>query len=125
VIWFLVFVGGGLGSAARHGVNRLIHQRTLAATFPFGIFAINVIGSTLIGVVGGLLTSSRLHLSYEARTFLIVGFFGGFTTFSSFTLDTLALIRDGHTAQAIANVVGQVGLGLIMVAVGYRVASLP
>jgi len=123
MIWMWVFVGGGLGSVARHGLNQLIHQRMLAATFPFGIFAVNVLGSTLIGVVGGLLASSRLHLNYEARTFLVVGIFGGFTTFSSFSLDTLALIRSGHMGHAAINVIGQVGLGLLMVAIGYRVGA--
>ena len=123
MVWLLVGVGGALGSMARHGLNQVIHQRNLAATFPIGIFVINVLGSVAIGVLAGLVASGRTALSLESRTFLIVGVLGGFTTFSSFSLDTLTLIRDGHTAAAVANVLGQVGLSLIGVWAGYRLAS--
>jgi CrcB protein len=78
----------------------------------------------LIGVVGGLVVSNRWTLSSDARTFLIVGLLGGFTTFSSFSFDTLALIRNGHMLQAVWNVVGQVGLSLLGVWAGFRLASL-
>lgn len=124
MIWLLVGLGGALGSMARHGLNHLIHQRQLSSAFPIGIFAINVLGSFLIGIVGGLLVSGRWTLSLEGRTFVLVGLLGGFTTFSSFSFDTLALIRTGHLVQAGWNVVGQVGLSLIGVWVGYRLASL-
>lgn len=123
--WWLVGLGGALGSIARHGLNHLIHQRQLSSTFPLGIFAINVVGSFLIGVVGGLLVSGRLSLSLEARTFVVVGLLGGFTTFSSFSFDTLALVRTGHLSQAAWNVAGQVGLSLVGVWAGYRLASMP
>ena len=122
--WLLVGIGGALGSVARHGLNHLVHQRFPASTFPLGIFLVNIVGSTLIGVAAGLLTSGRVHLSVEARTFLFVGAFGGFTTFSSFSLDTLALLRDGHQLQALSNVVGQVGLSLVGVWIGFRLASM-
>jgi len=125
VTWILIGLGGALGSMARHGLNHVIHQRQLSSTFPLGIFAINVTGSVLIGVVAGLVVSQRWTLSPDARTFLIVGLLGGFTTFSSFSFDTLALMRDGHTWQAIWNVAGQVGLSLIGVWAGFRLASLP
>ena len=113
--WVLVGVGGALGSLARHALNHVVHQRALASTFPLGIFLANVLGSTGIGVLGGLLASGRLHLPYGARVFVIVGVFGGFTTFSSFSLDTLALVRDGHVGQALWNVISQVGLSLLNV----------
>jgi CrcB protein len=120
--WLLVGLGGALGSIARHGLNHLIHQRNLTATFPIGIFIINVLGSVVIGAVAGSLASGRISLSFEARTFVIVGLLGGFTTFSSFSLDTLALIKDGHIESAIWNIMGQVGLSLIGVWAGYRLA---
>jgi len=123
--WILIGLGGALGSMARHGLNHVIHQRYLGSTFPLGIFAINITGSILIGVVAGLVVSSRWTLSPDARTFLIVGLLGGFTTFSSFSFDTLALVRDGHLSQAVWNVVGQVGLSLIGVWAGFKLASLP
>ena len=122
--WLLVGLGGALGSMARHGLNHLIHQRQLGSTFPLGIFTVNIIGSVVIGVVGGLVVSNRWTLSSDARTFVIVGLLGGFTTFSSFSFDTLALIRDGHTLQAVWNVAGQVGFSLLGVWAGFRLASL-
>jgi CrcB protein len=123
MIWFLVGLGSALGGMARHGLNRFIHQQTLSSTFPLGIFLINVAGSGLIGILGGLVVSGRWSLSFESRTFLIVGVLGGFTTFSSFSFDTLALMRDGHVGQAIWNVAGQVGLSLFAVWVGFKVGE--
>jgi len=120
--WILVGIGGAVGSMARHGLNHIIHQRNLASTFPLGIFVINIAGSGAIGVLAGLLASGRLALSPDARTFLIVGILGGFTTFSSFSLDTLALMRSGQSAAAMLNVAGQVGLSLIAVWAGFRLA---
>jgi CrcB protein len=123
MVWLLVAVGGALGGIARHGLNHVIHQRQLSSTFPLGIFTINVLGSFIIGVVGGLIVSGRWPLSLEARTFVIVGLLGGFTTFSSFSFDTLALVRDGHLLQAAWNVLGQVGLSLLGVWAGYRITT--
>ena len=123
MIWLAVGAGGALGAMARHALNHVVHQRALSATFPTGIFIINVAGSFAIGVIAGLLAGNRLHLSHHARTFAIVGFLGGFTTFSSFSLDTLALVREGHHAQAFWNVAGQVGLSLFGVWAGFRLAE--
>ena len=121
--WLLVGIGGGLGAMARHGVNTLVQRWLLDATFPLGIFLINVIGSAAIGVIAGLAATARVNISQEARTFVVVGVLGGFTTFSSFSLDTLTLIRGGHAGLALWNVAGQVILSLIAVALGYRVGS--
>jgi len=123
MVWLLVGIGGALGSMARHGLNHIVHQRALSSTFPLGVFLINIGGSIVIGVIAGALASGRLHLSYSARTFIVVGLLGGFTTFSSFSLDTLALVRDGHHLQALWNVTGQVGLSLIGVWLGFRAGS--
>jgi CrcB protein len=123
IIWLLVGAGGALGAMARHGLNHVIHQRALSSPFPTGIFLINVSGSILIGSLAGVLASGRIHLGIEARTFLIVGVLGGFTTFSSFSLDTLALVRGGHHLQAAWNVAGQVGLSLLGVWLGFRLTS--
>jgi len=123
IIWLLIGAGGALGAMARHGLNHIVHQRSLTSTFPLGIFIVNILGSFLIGVLAGLVVSNRIQLAHQSRTFLIVGLLGGFTTFSSFSLDTLALAREGHTAQAFWNVAGQVGLSLIGVWAGYRLAT--
>ena len=119
VIWVLIGVGGALGAMARHGINVLIHQRFLALRFPIGIVAVNVLGSFVIGLLGGLIAGERVLISYPTRTFLIVGVLGGFTTFSSFSFDTLALAREGFAAQAFWNVIGQVGLSLAAVWLGF------
>ena len=123
MVWLLVGLGGALGSMARHGLNHLVHQNAISSTFPIGIFAVNVLGSVVIGAGAGLVASGRWHVSYEARMFLVVGLLGGFTTFSSFTFDTLALVRNGHIGQAVWNVVGQVGLSLIGVFAGFQVTK--
>ena len=123
MIWLLVGAGGALGSVARYGLNRLIQQLSPAATFPFGIFLVNVLGSALIGVLAGVVMSGRWSLSLETRTFLMVGVLGGFTTFSSFSLDTLTLVHDGHPGQAVWNVAGQVSLSLVAVWLGFKLGE--
>jgi fluoride exporter len=120
MIWLLVGLGGALGSMARHGLNHVIQQRNLAGTFPLGIFVINVLGSAAIGVFAGAVASGRLGVSLQTRTFVIVGILGGFTTFSSFSFDTLSLIRAGRIEAAMLNVAGQVLLSLMAVWIGYR-----
>jgi fluoride exporter len=121
--WLLVGIGGALGSMLRHGLNRLIHQQNLSATFPAGIFVVNITGSIIIGVLSGVIVSGRWSPNFNTRTFLIVGVLGGFTTFSSFSLDTLALFREGHLAQAAGNVLGQVSLSLLGVWVGFKLGG--
>jgi CrcB protein len=123
IIWILIGLGGALGAMARHALNHVVHQRWLTSTFPLGLLLVNVLGSVLIGALAGALAGGRLHLGYHARTFLIVGVLGGFTTFSSFSLDTLTLVRGGHHLQAAANVLVQVGLSLIGVWAGFRLAQ--
>ena len=88
--WLLVAAGGAIGAVARHALNSLIHQRIVTSRFPVGIFVVNVAGSFAIGLLGGLLASERLAWGQGARTFAIVGVLGGFTTFSSFSFDTLS-----------------------------------
>jgi CrcB protein len=83
-----------------------------------------VTGSIVIGAIAGLLASGRLQWSLPARTFVVVGVLGGFTTFSSFSLDTLALARDGHIGMALWNVAGQVGLSLVGVWAGFRLGQM-
>ena len=124
MVWILVGLGGALGSMARHFVNRVIHQHALSSTFPWGIFLINITGSFVIGLFAGIVSANRWHIPIEWRTFVMVGVLGGFTTFSSFSFDTLALMRDGHIDQAIWNVAGQVCLSLLGVWMGYRLGLL-
>jgi fluoride exporter len=120
-MWMAVALGGALGSAARHAVNIVI-GRVSGQTVPYSTAAVNLLGCALIGVLAGLIAGGRLHLSVTARAFVFVGVLGGFTTFSSFGLDTMALANEGRRMAAFWNVVGQVGLGLLSVFGGYALA---
>ena len=119
MIWVLVGLGGAIGAVARHGLNAIVHRRFLLTRFPIGIFIVNVLGCFVIGFLSGLLASDRLNWGLQARTFVIVGVLGGFTTFSSFSLDTFALAKEGFMTQAVLNVAGQVGLSLLSVWAGF------
>ena len=120
---FLVSLGGFLGTGARYGLNGLISQR-YGESFPLGTLTINIVGSFLIGVIfvaAG--PDSRVLVSAETRQFLMIGILGGFTTFSSFSLQTLTLLREGDVGAAIVNVTLSVVLGLLAAWAGERVAS--
>jgi CrcB protein len=119
MIWLAVGVGGALGSAARHGVN-LYFAHTLERAIPFATATVNLIGSASIGLLAALIATGRLHWSTEIRTFVFVGILGGFTTFSSYMLDTFTLGHGGEHALAFWNVALQTALGLVAVWAGYR-----
>lgn len=91
--------------------------------FPLGTFAVNMLGCLLIGYLMQL-SESRGVFQAEGRLFVFVGVLGGFTTFSSFGLETFHLLRDGEYMFAIANAVGQVVLGLVLVWLGIVAARL-
>ena len=116
--WIAVALGGALGSLARHWVNAEMAHR-LERSVPWATFAVNVLGCFMIGALAGSIAGGRLHMTPFMRTFLFVGVLGGFTTFSSFGLDTFTLGHGGHHAAAAWNVVGQVFLGLAVVWLGY------
>ena len=98
-----VAVGGALGSLARHGVNSAVAQ-IFGRPVPYATAAVNLLGSAAIGVLAGLLASGRLTMAPTARAFVFVGILGGFTTFSSFMLDTLTLAQTGQASLAMSNV---------------------
>lgn len=88
----------------------------------YATLIVNLAGCATIGVLAGTLASGRLAMSQETRSFVFVGILGGFTTFSSFGLDTFTLARSGRLAAAGWNVAAQIILGLGAVATGYLVA---
>ena len=116
-----VAVGGALGSLARHGVNSAVAY-FFGRPVPFATAAVNLLGSAAVGVLAGLLASGRLTMAPTMRAFVFVGILGGFTTFSSFMLDTLALAQSGQASLAMSNVVAQTVVGLIAVFAGYYLA---
>jgi CrcB protein len=122
--WIAVAVGGALGSMARHLVNLEIAHR-LQRAVPWATFVVNVVGCLVIGALAGRIASGRLQLAPLARTFLFVGVLGGFTTFSSFGLDTFTLGHGGQHEAAFWNIVGQVSLGVGGVWLGFHLGSTP
>lgn len=87
-----IFLGGGTGSVLRYCVQLLMHERIVSYTFPWATFAVNIIGSFLIGFFYAL--STRFNLSPEIRLLLTAGFCGGFTTFSTFSNDGMTLLKE-------------------------------
>lgn len=122
LIWISVAAGGALGSLARHGVNAAFAQM-FARPVPHATAAVNLIGSAVIGVLAGLIATERLAMAPAMRAFVFVGLLGGFTTFSSFMLDTLTLTHAGERGIALANVLGQTVVGAIAVYAGYYLAT--
>lgn len=117
--WLLVFVGGGLGSIARLAVARA-SLALLGPGFPWGTLAVNVAGSLAIGLAVGLLNATAAGL--PARIFLVTGFLGGFTTFSAFSIDALALWQRGDMWAALTYVAVTLVLSLLAVAGGFQLA---
>ena len=121
--WIAIGAGGALGSMARHMVNEIVVAMGLRTT-PWSTALVNLTGCFVIGVLAGLVAHERLTLSATLRAFLFVGVLGGFTTFSSLGLDTLTLVSGGERGLAIANVLAQVGLGLVAVFAGFGLGRL-
>lgn len=117
----VIALGSAVGGVGRHWLGLQVAQR-MGASFPWGTLFVNVTGSFLIGLVAAI-TDTRPD-SQSAREFLMVGILGGYTTFSAFSLQTLALIRDGKIVLAGANVVLSVALCLLAVWAGYAIGRL-
>jgi CrcB protein len=108
--YLLVFAGGGLGAALRHWFNG-IALRLWGAQYPWGTMCINVSGSLLMGVVVEL-AALKVGMSQQMRLFLATGILGGYTTFSTFSLETGLLHARGETMGAVAYALGSVALGI-------------
>jgi len=113
-----VAVGSALGGVSRYGFG-LMASRLWGDAFPWGTIGINVLGSFVIGFFGALTTADgAMPASANLRIFVMVGICGGFTTFSSFSLQTLTLMRDGGWFPAMGNIVLSVVLCLLAVTLG-------
>lgn len=122
IIW--VALGSALGGAGRYAVSGYVANH-FGETFPWGTMTVNVVGSLLITFVAVLTgPDGRLYLGSVPRQFILVGMFGGFTTFSSFSMQTLALAQDGEWSSAAINIVGSVVLCLIGAWTGDTLATL-
>ena len=106
--YLLIFAGGGLGAVLRYWAQGLVYNR-MGSAFPYGTVLVNIVGCFVIGLL--MVSMEERFLATPALClFLTVGILGGFTTFSSFSFETMALFRDGESALALANV----GLSVIV-----------
>jgi CrcB protein len=122
VIYLWVALGGALGSMGRYWCSG-VAARLVGETFPWGTLFVNVTGSLLIGFFATLTgPDGRIFAGTTTRQFFMLGIFGGFTTFSSFSLQTLNLVQDGELLQAGGNIIGSVLLCLIAVWLGHILA---
>ena len=123
LIFLAVALGSALGGVARYGLSGLV-ARSFGETFPWGTLIVNVLGSFLIGFVATLTDpDGRVLVSPVTRQFWMPGIFGGFTTFSSFSLQTLSLAQDAEWTRALANVTLSVALCLLGVWLGASLAA--
>jgi CrcB protein len=106
----LVAVGGAVGSVCRY-LTGLAMTRWIGTGFPWGTITVNIVGSFVIGLLTELI-ARKVSMPMETRLLLVVGFLGGFTTFSSFSLDTMALFERGESLSAFAYVAASVLLSL-------------
>lgn len=121
--YFYIAIGSALGGIARYWCSGLVASR-FGETFPWGTVFINIVGSLVIGFFATLSgPDSRYLIGSDLRLFVMVGLCGGYTTFSSFSLQTLNLIREGEMVAAAANIGLSVGLCLIAVWFGHIAAA--
>ena len=116
----LVAVGGAIGSVSRYVLTTLV-MRASGTLFPAGTFVVNLLGCVVFGVIAGA-AEQRLPLTPDLRLFLLVGVLGGFTTFSSYAFESVALMQQGQLLPALVNTAGQVVLGLLGLWAGYLFA---
>jgi CrcB protein len=111
----IVAAGGGLGAGARYLMQGFVQERS-GSFFPWGTLAVNLFGCFLIGLLWALF--DLVPVRVETRLFLITGILGGYTTFSSFGLETMNLLRSGQYLHAALNVTVSNGAGLVCVFIG-------
>ena len=118
----IVLIGGGLGSVCRYIATTLIGSIG-GTVFPFGTLFVNFTGSFLMGFLMFFFLDEHFTLPETLRLFLAVGFLGGFTTFSSFSMESLLLLRGDSFFYAFANLAGNMLLGLLAVWLGMQAAG--
>ena len=118
--FLIVFLGAGLGGMARHGVG--LAALRFGTAFPYGTMGINILGSVLMGVLAGWY--AMRGGSQSLRLFLATGVLGGFTTFSSYSLESVLLLERGEVGAALIYILGSVVLGLAGLLMGLMLMRL-
>ena len=116
--WLLIATGGAVGSVLRYAVHTWV-QRLTSSNFPLGTLTVNLVGCLVIGVLAAAF-AGPIQIREEYRLGLVVGVLGGFTTFSTFGLETFLLMNLGQLGLALLNIVLSCSIGLIAVWFGYR-----
>ena len=119
MLYLIVFLGAGIGGALRHGVN-VGAARMWGFGFPYGTLIVNVLGSFLMGLLAGYF-AFRPGIAQHARLFLTTGIWGGFTTFSAFSLDTALLVERHAYGLAAGYAVGSVAASIAALFLGLAV----
>jgi CrcB protein len=124
MIYLWIFVGSAIGGMARYWVSGAVARR-IGETFPWGTVIINISGSFLIAFFGAVaIQHGSFPVPADVRTFLMVGFCGGYTTVSSFALQTLNLARDSEWLWATANVIGSIVLCVAAAWLGFGAGTV-
>jgi CrcB protein len=119
MLYLIVFLGAGIGGAMRHGVN-VWATRLFGLNFPFGTFIVNVVGSFAMGLLAGFF-AYKAGIPQHVRLFLTTGLLGGFTTFSSFSLDAALLIERHSLGLAAGYMIGTLAAGIAALFFGLSV----
>jgi len=117
----IIAIGGALGTLGRYSLSGFAHRLINPTVFPIGTLAVNLIGSFIIGLLWGLSETSMV--SSNMRSFLFIGVLGGFTTFSSFSLETLNMLRDGEMKLAFVNLLLNNVLGIGLAFLGFALTK--
>jgi fluoride exporter len=118
---FLIALFGAIGTLARYGLQGVVQMR-MGSTFPYGTLLINLTGCFFLGLIGQF-TLNRMVISPDWRVAIAVGFFGGYTTFSSFGWETAKMLEDGEWLRATTYVGTSVVIGLLLSVAGIRLAN--
>jgi CrcB protein len=118
--YLLIFIGGGLGALSRYLTSSYINK-IIPLDFPFGTLTVNVLGSFILAFFT-ILSVEKLALDPNARLFFAVGFLGAFTTFSTFSYETIMLIEDGAYLKAFLNIISNNLLSILAAFLGVALA---
>ncbi len=119
----LIACGGAVGSVLRYWMSIGVYS-LLGRDFPYGTLAVNVLGSFIMGFLAMFFVERFVEVAADLRSLLLIGFLGGFTTFSSFSIETLNLLESGELIRAVLNIGLSLGLCLMAVWLGAKIGRL-